>query len=349
MSDPVSSLDADKSKPKSEASSPSIGLRSIAYLLGGLVVGIALGAGTTIAIVSNGAPELSTDPIVIDAATDGEALVVRRIDVSESSNFDVNAMIGTLAVEDEAAYIASMLTDTNEDEAFLRRRWELSRRFITSGELQGESIAAFLRTPREHFVTERNAGREYEDTWLPIGWGATITDPDVVSMMTTTLDLEPDHRVLEIGTGSGYQAAILANLCNEVFTIEIIEPLFHATNELYDELSTEYPAYTNIRRKLGDGFFGWEEHAPFDRIIVTAAIDHLPPPLIRQLAPGGIIVIPFGPPARQLIMEVTKRVDSDGNVTMQRRDVYNGLGVRFIPLRDNEGRSYTTGEVVNER
>ena len=348
MPDSVSSRVAHKPEP--EASSPAISFTSIAYLLGGIVAGIVLGAGTTIAIVSNSASDLSADPVAIDAATDGEeGLVVRQVDASDSSDFDVRTNVGALPVEDEATYIEYMLANTNEDEAFLRQRWQLSRRFITSGELQGESIAAFLRTPREHFVTERNAGREYEDTWLPIGWGATITDPDVVSMMTTTLDLEPGHRVLEIGTGSGYQAAILANLCNEVFTIEIIEPLFHATNELYDDLTEDYPAYTNIRRKLGDGFFGWEQHAPFDRIIVTAAIDHLPPPLIRQLAPGGIIVIPFGPPARQLIMEVTKRVDPEGNVTMERRDVYNGLGVRFIPLRDSKGRSYTTGEVVNER
>lgn len=346
MSDPVSSLDANKSEP--EASSSSISFRSIAYLLGGLVVGIVLGAGTTIAILSNDSADPITDPVVIEDAVDNEGTAFQQVDASDQSDFDVNTIVGTLPVDEEEAYIQYMLANSGEDEAFLRQRWELSRLFIKTGELRDESIAAFLRTPREHFVTERNAGREYEDTWLPIGWGATITDPDVVSMMTTSLDLQPGHRVLEIGTGSGYQAAILSNLSNNVYTIEIIEPLFHATNELYDELTEEYPAYANIRRKLGDGFFGWEEHAPFDRIIVTAAIDHLPPPLIQQLAPGGIMVVPFGPPSRQLIMEVTKRVDPEGNVTMERRDVYNGLGVRFIPFRDSEGRSYTTGEVVNE-
>jgi protein-L-isoaspartate(D-aspartate) O-methyltransferase len=176
---------------------------------------------------------------------------------------------------------------------------------------------------------------------MPVGWGATITDPDVVSMMTTTLDVKPDSKVLEIGTGSGYQSAILSHLTDYVYSIEIIEPLYRETNALYNELTPSYPNYSNIRRKLGDGFFGWEKYAPFDRIIVTCAIDHLPPPLIQQLNPGGIMVVPLGPPGRQNIMEVKKTVDDKGNVSLTRRDVYNGLGVRFIPFRSDSGQSYS--------
>ena len=160
-------------------------------------------------------------------------------------------------------------------------------------------------------------------------------------MMTTTLDVKPKHRVLEIGTGSGYQSAILSNLSNYIFSIEIIQPLQKETDALYSELAATYPQYKNIRRTLGDGYYGWKEFAPFDRIIVTCAIDHLPPPLLQQLAPGGIMVVPLGPPGRQHIMEVKKTLDSAGNEVLKRRDVYNGLGVKFIPFRDEKGGSYS--------
>jgi protein-L-isoaspartate(D-aspartate) O-methyltransferase len=106
-------------------------------------------------------------------------------------------------------------------------------------------------------------------------------------------------------------------------------------------LEKEYPQYQNIKRKLADGFYGWEEYAPFDRIIVTCAIDHLPPPLIKQLSPEGIIVVPFGPPGKQHIMQITKHVDENNKVTFDRVDVYNGLTVKFIPFRDKEGTSYS--------
>ncbi len=246
-------------------------------------------------------------------------------------------------VDTKEAYLEWMVANTNEELEYLEARWELAQLFKSTSELQGEAtIRAFLRTPREDFVREKNIARAYDDTWLPIGWGATITDPDVVSMMTTTLAAEPHHRVLEIGTGSGYQSAMLSNLSNYVYTIEIIEPLQEETDTLYDALEREYPLYGNIKRKLGDGFYGWERYAPFDRIIVTCAIDHLPPPLLRQLAVGGIMVVPLGPPGRQYIMEVKKTVDEDGKLSLERRDVYNGLSVKFIPFRDTEGTSYSS-------
>lgn len=255
--------------------------------------------------------------------------------------FNVESRIGTLPWENETDYLSYMEANTGEAEDMLKARYALATRFIGTRELQGNAVEAFLRTPREHFVRERNLSRAYEDTWMPIGYGATITDPDVVSMMTTSLDIKPGHRVLEIGTGSGYQSAIISNMTNQVYSIEIIAPLSKETDELYTSLTPKYPQYANIHRKMGDGYYGWEEHAPFDRIIVTCAIDHLPPPLLRQLAPEGIMVVPLGPPGRQHIMEVSKTKDADGNDVLKRRDVYNGLQVKFIPFRDESGTSYS--------
>jgi protein-L-isoaspartate(D-aspartate) O-methyltransferase len=165
-------------------------------------------------------------------------------------------------------------------------------------------------------------------------------------MMTTTLNINPGDRVLEIGTGSGYQSAILAYLTQQVYTIEIIKPLFTETDILYRDLEKSFPAYGSIRRKLGDGYYGWEEHAPFDKILVTCSIDHIPPPLLKQLKTGGIMVLPLGPPGRQYIMEVKKNISEDGIITLTRRDVYNGLGVSFIPFRDEAGASYSTSTPV---
>ncbi|GMO61174.1 MAG: hypothetical protein Ta2G_20960 [Termitinemataceae bacterium] len=185
-----------------------------------------------------------------------------------------------------------------------------------------------------------NKGHEYDDTWMSIGWGATITDPDVVAMMTTTLNVRATDKVLEIGTGSGYQSAILSYLCTSVYTIEIIRPLFYETDKLYTDLEASYKSYGSIQRKLGDGYYGWEEAAPFDKIIVTCSIDHIPPPLLQQLKPGGIMVLPLGPPGRQYIMEVKKELGADGKLTLKRRDVYNGLWVNFIPFRNEAGAAY---------
>jgi protein-L-isoaspartate(D-aspartate) O-methyltransferase len=255
--------------------------------------------------------------------------------------WDVTEELGTLPMDSKERFIAFMAQRFGEDRAYLGERWDLAQDLQDTGELQGSAIEAFLRTPREHFVREANLTRAYADTWMPIGYGATITDPDVVSMMTTTLDVRPEHRVLEIGTGSGYQSAILSHLANHVYTIEIIEPLYRETDALYRSLEGRYPGYRNIARKLGDGFYGWEKYAPFDRIIVTCAIDHLPPPLIQQLAPDGIMVVPLGPPARQYIMKVERITDEKGGVTLRRTDVYNGVGVQFIPFHDERGQSYS--------
>ncbi|MDR0442436.1 MAG: protein-L-isoaspartate O-methyltransferase [Treponema sp.] len=257
--------------------------------------------------------------------------------------YDGPRLAASMPIETKEAWISWMKKNRNDDPLFLEQRWEWAQELVLSSELKRpEDVRAFLLTPREHFTRPQNKGLEYANTWLPIGYGATITDPDVVSMMTTTLNLYPGEKVLEIGTGSGYQSAILSYLTKDVYTIEIIKPLFVETDALYRQWEATFPSYTVINRKLGDGYYGWEEFAPFDKIIITCSIDHIPPPLIRQLTPGGIMVLPLGPPGRQYIMEVKKAVDENGTVTLSRRDVYNGLSVRFIPFRDEGGKSYST-------
>ncbi|MDR3192209.1 MAG: protein-L-isoaspartate O-methyltransferase [Treponema sp.] len=252
------------------------------------------------------------------------------------------ALAQSMTLEPREAWLTWMQNNRNDNPGFLEERYKLAMNFIESSELKRpEDVRAFLLAPREHFVRARNRGLEYADTWLPIGYGATITDPDVVAMMTTSLNISPGDRVLEIGTGSGYQSAILSYLTQEVYTIEIIKPLYIETDSLYRDLEKSFPSYGGISRKLGDGYYGWEKYAPFDKIIVTCAIDHIPPPLLKQLKPGGIMVLPLGPPQRQYIMQVTKEVAKDGAIILNRRDVYNGLRVKFIPFRDEAGTSYS--------
>jgi protein-L-isoaspartate(D-aspartate) O-methyltransferase len=259
-----------------------------------------------------------------------------------AKKYDGPALAQSMPIETKEAWLSWMRNNRSDSPVFLEKRWALAQDFVLSSELKRpEDVRAFLLSPREHFVRDRNRGMEYADTWLSIGYGATITDPDVVAMMTTSLDIKPGERVLEIGTGSGYQSAILSYLAQDVYTIEIIKPLYIETDKLYRDLENSYPSYSGISRKLGDGYYGWEKYAPFDKIVVTCAIDHIPPPLLKQLKPGGIMVLPLGPPQRQYIMEVKKDVDEDGSITLSRRDVYNGLRVKFIPFRDEEGSSYS--------
>jgi protein-L-isoaspartate(D-aspartate) O-methyltransferase len=256
--------------------------------------------------------------------------------------YDGAGLARSMPIETKEVWLSWMRNNRNDVPSFLEERWNLAQDFVLSSELKRpEDVRAFLLAPREHFVRARNKGLEYADTWLPIGYGATITDPDVVAMMTTTLNINPGDKVLEIGTGSGYQSSILSYLTSEVYTIEIIKPLFVETDGLYRDLEKSYPSYSAINRKLGDGYYGWDKYAPFDSILVTCAVDHIPPPLLRQLKPGGVMVLPLGPPGRQYIMEVKKEEAEDGTITLSRRDVYNGLRVSFIPFRDEEGTSYS--------
>ena len=241
------------------------------------------------------------------------------------------------------AFVAWMAADGEASDT-AAARWDLAQALIADGSLSGErAIAAFLRTPRHAFARESRPWRAYADTPLDIGYGQTISAPHMVGRMTSRLEVAPGDRILEVGTGSGYQAAVLSALTDAVHTIEIIEPLAAETAALFDALiAVGHAPYAEIEQRTGDGYYGWPERAPFDRIIVTAAIDHIPPPLIEQLAEGGRMLIPVGPPTAQILLEVTKTVDAGGEVRIDRRDVYGGRArVRFVPLTRTDGMPYS--------
>ncbi len=182
-------------------------------------------------------------------------------------------------------------------------------------------LAAMGKVPRHEFVRASELDEAYTDRPLPIGYGQTISQPYIVALMTQLLDLRPGQRVLEIGTGSGYQAAVLAEITDAVFTIEIVEELGKSAAARLQRLQ-----YDKVTVRIGDGYFGWKEHAPFDAIIVTAAADHVPPPLLDQLKPGGRIAIPVGGPWQtQNLLLVTKA--ADGRITTE-----NIAAVAFVPL-----------------
>jgi protein-L-isoaspartate(D-aspartate) O-methyltransferase len=182
-------------------------------------------------------------------------------------------------------------------------------------------LKAMLRVPRHVFVPAGEQRAAYGDTALPIGHGQTISQPFIVACMTEQLKLKPGDRVLEIGTGSAYQAAVLAEIAPAVYTIEIIDALAREAAERLRKLG-----YTSVRVKAGDGYFGWPEHAPFDGIIVTCAAGHVPPPLIQQLKPGGRMIIPVGDAfLNQFLVLVTK--DPDGRVRSEQL-----IPVVFVPM-----------------
>ena len=188
-------------------------------------------------------------------------------------------------------------------------------------------LAAMRKVPREEFVPEELRSASYADRPLPIGFDQTISQPYIVAFMTEELRPKPEDRVLEIGTGSGYQAAILAELVAEVYSIEIIEPLARMA-----EATLERLGYRNIHVKAGDGYKGWPEHAPFDCVIVTCAPDHVPKPLTEQLKEGGRMIIPVGPPGNQDLYLLEKQ---EGELRQQAVSP-----VRFVPM---------TGEAIQRK
>ena len=182
------------------------------------------------------------------------------------------------------------------------------------------TLAALRAVPRHRFVPPDLAESAYADQPLPIGYGQTISQPYIVGFMTETLRLKPGHKVLEIGAGSGYQAAVLARIVREVFTIEIVPELGNAARERLRMLG-----YRNVRVSVADGYDGWPGEAPFDAIVVTAAADHIPPPLIRQLRDGGRMVIPVGSP---FFVQTLMLVEKDrGKVRTT-----SLMPVRFVPF-----------------
>jgi protein-L-isoaspartate(D-aspartate) O-methyltransferase len=196
----------------------------------------------------------------------------------------------------------------------------------TAGLLGRETLSppvleALRKVPRHEFVSEESKPYAYENIPLPIGHGQTISQPYIVAIMTDLLGLDRNGKALEIGTGSAYQAAILGEIAADVYSIEIVEPLAKSARERLQRLN-----YNNVHTRSGDGYYGWEEAAPFDAIVVTATASHIPPPLIKQLKPGGRMIIPVGDRfnVQQLVL-----VEKDQNRKVTTRQL---LPVSFVPL-----------------
>ena len=208
-----------------------------------------------------------------------------------------------------------------EEERYLKEAREKMVELIKSRGIKDERvISAMLKVPRHLFVDKSQWGSAYDDRPLPIGFGQTISQPYIVALMTESLEIKKGEKVLEIGTGSGYQSAILAELTDKVYSVEIIEELGKRADRVLKSLGYK------VRIKIGDGYNGWEEYAPFDAIIVTCAPDHVPPPLIQQLKIGGRMVIPVGPPGLYQTLWLIKKEKED-------KLIYKNLGdVLFVPL-----------------
>ncbi len=212
--------------------------------------------------------------------------------------------------------IKMMLADIESEVKF-------TRKMTGKSALDPRVMKAMASVPREEFVPADVKSAAYYNGPLPIGDGQTISQPYIVALMTDLLSIEPTHTILEIGTGSGYQTAILSLLCKQVYTMECIAALSHQATARFKEMK-----YRNIETAIGNGYQGWPEHAPYDGIIVTAAASHIPEALVEQLKPGGNLVIPVGGAyTSQELMLVNK--DEQGEI-----DTKGVLGVVFVPLVD---------------
>ncbi len=220
--------------------------------------------------------------------------------------------------------LTAVVFTVQADDFTERRERMVEAQLAARGIEDPATLEAMGTVPRHEFVPRAQRHRAYADRPVPIGHGQTISQPYIVAYMTELLELEEGQRVLEIGTGSGYQAAVLAEIIDQVYTIEIIEELaeFGGGNLLRN-------GYDEVQVKHADGYYGWKEHAPFDAIMVTAAAAHIPPPLVEQLKDGGVMVIPVGHPFQtQQLMRVEKK---DGEVTTE-----SLMAVRFVPLTRDE-------------
>ncbi len=223
---------------------------------------------------------------------------------------------------------AAGAADRGESQAFSERVAE--RKEMVENQLHGLGrttitdkavLDSMLRVPRHVFVPENYRAFAYRDGAVPIGYGQTISQPYIVALMTQALELKPGMKVLEIGTGSGYQAAVLAEITDQVFTIEIVRPLYLSAARRLSRLG-----YGEVKTSLADGYYGWQAYAPFDRIIVTAAALHVPPPLFEQLKPGGKMVIPVGGQFETQRLLLVKK-GADGRRTSETLSL-----VRFVPF-----------------
>jgi protein-L-isoaspartate(D-aspartate) O-methyltransferase len=212
-----------------------------------------------------------------------------------------------------------MLDDINAEVRY-------TRSLIGKDALDPRVMEAMRKVPRDAFVPPDMKAAAFENGPLPIGYGQTISQPYIVALMTDLLAPEPEHRILEIGTGSGYQTAILSQLCSKVYSVEVVKELSATAADVFKRLG-----YHNIEMRIGDGYQGWPEHAPYDGIIVTAAATHTPAALVEQLRPGGRMVIPVGLPySHQELMLVRK--DEQGKT-----ETKSVLGVAFVPLVEAKG------------
>jgi len=295
--------------------------------------------------------------------------------------FDMNP-----PMDSREKFIEWGVAQRGEDPKFLGERFDRFGAMVRNEDIWDERHKrAFLLTPREKFVLPQNLGRAYDHAFLDIGYGVTISGPHIVGRMTSTIDPKQGEKVLEIGTGSGYQSAYLSHLTDQVYTIEIIKPLAERTRGIYDSLIADgYVEFKAIQSRNADGYYGWVEAAAaapaaspaatpaaaasptpapsatpiaaasptaaatpaaaatpepimFDKIIVTCGIDHVPPPLLQQLKPNGIMVIPVGPPGAQRVLKVVKNQAADGSITVARSDIYGGRIVPFVPFTKLEG------------
>jgi len=232
--------------------------------------------------------------------------------------------IGSLCM-DESGQNAKQ--DQASSDLFAEARERMVRTQIAARHIRDKNVlSAMRRVPRHLFVPKSEQRAAYDDTPLPIGWGQTISQPYIVAYMTEQLHLTESDTVLEIGTGSGYQAAILAELAAQVYTIEIVTPLCEQASKTLAKLG-----YDNVQVRCGDGYEGWPEHAPFDAVIVTAAPPKVPQPLIDQLKVGGRMIVPVGRYYQELVL-ITKT----GDGAISRRKL---IPVRFVPM---------TGEIENK-
>jgi protein-L-isoaspartate(D-aspartate) O-methyltransferase len=200
--------------------------------------------------------------------------------------------------------LCTILPSSFQEDPFRKKREEMVLQTIERRGVTNQAVLKSMRTVERHlFVPENVVSDAYEDRPLPIGYGQTISQPFIVAYMTEIINPKPQYKVLEIGTGSGYQAAVLAAVVKEVYTIEIIPDLGNAASARLKKMG-----YGNVNVKVADGYFGWSEHGPYDAIVVTAAAEFVPPPLVEQLKEGGKIVIPIGSPfMNQNLMLVEKK------------------------------------------
>ncbi len=213
-------------------------------------------------------------------------------------------------------FLPLLAQDKYEQERANMVKWQIEYRGIKDK----NTLDAMNAVKRHLFVPPGNMSNAYNDSPLPIGYGQTISQPYIVAYMTELLEVSPGDTVLEIGTGSGYQAAILAAFVNHVYTIEIVKELGISAKERLKTLN-----YDNVEVKVGDGYYGWEEHGPFDGIIVTAASEYIPPSLIDQLKDGGRMIIPVGSPfSVQTLMMITKKGEKIKTTSL--------IPVRFVPF-----------------